>query len=99
MKMDKAWEDQVQLMEDALEFEERNARENKQINRRVKRTCWVIMLCPVILVALRWLQYWWGVLVLILALTTTVVRAQEETEIGDLPPQVLKGMDMLHQAY
>ena len=38
-------------------------------------------------------------LVLILALTATVVRAQEETEISELPPQVLKGMDMLHQAY
>ena len=77
-------------MEDALELEERKAREIKQINQRVKRTCWVIMLCPVILVASRWLRHWWGVLVLILALTTTVVGAQEETEVGDLPPQVLK---------
>ena len=38
-------------------------------------------------------------LVLILALITTVVGALEETVVGDLPPQVLKGMDMLHQAY
>ena len=57
------------------------------------------MLCPVILVASRWLRHWWGVLVLILALTAAVVGAQEETEVGDLPPQVLKGMDMSHQAY
>ena len=54
-KMGKAWEDQAQLMEDALELEERNAREIKRINQRVRRACWVIMLCPVILVASRWL--------------------------------------------
>ena len=45
-KMDKAREDLVQLIEDALELEEKNARETKQINKRVRRTCWVIMLCP-----------------------------------------------------
>ena len=98
-KIDEAWEDPVQLMENALELEEKNAREIKQINRRVKRICWVITLCPVILVASRWLCHWWGVLVLILALTATVVGVQEETEVGDLSPQVLKGMDMSHQAY
>ena len=86
-------------MEDALELEERKAREIKRINQRLKRTCWVIMLCPVILVVSRWLRHWWGMLVLILALMATVVRAQEEAGILELPPQVLKGMDMWHQAY
>ena len=47
----------------------------------------------------RWLRHWCGVLVLILALTATLVGAQKETEVGDLPPQVLKGIDMVHQAY
>ena len=57
------------------------------------------MVSIVILVASRWLCHWWDMLVLILALTATVVGAQEETKVGDLPPQVLKGMDMSHQAY
>ena len=57
------------------------------------------MLCPVILVAYRLLLHWWGVLCLILALTATVVQAQEEAGISELPPQVLKGMDMSYQVY
>ena len=73
LKLDKIPEDQIQLMEDALELEERKAREIKEMNRKIKRSCWAIMLCPVILVAYQWLLYWWGVLVLILALTATVV--------------------------
>ena len=84
-------------MEDALELEERKAREIKRMNQKLKRSCWVIMLCPVILVAYRWLLHWWGVLCLILVLTATVVQAQEEAGVLELPPQGLKGMDMLHQ--
>ena len=54
---------------------------------------------PSNLVAYRWLLYWWGVTCLVLALTATGVWAQEEGGILELPPQVLKGMDMSHQAY
>ena len=57
------------------------------------------MLCPVILVAYRWLLYWWGMVCLVLALTATGAQAQEEGGISELPPQVLKGIDMSHQAY
>ena len=58
LELDKIREDKIQLMEDALELEERKAREIKQMNRKLKRAWWVIMLCPVILVAYRWLLYW-----------------------------------------
>ena len=51
LELDKIQEHKIQLMEDALELEERKAREIKQMNRKIKRSCWVIMLCPVILVA------------------------------------------------
>ena len=87
------------MLDDAIEIEERKAREIRQMNRKLKRSCWAIMLCPVILVAYRWLLYWWGVTCLVLALTATVVWAQEEGGILELPSQVLKGMDMSHQAY
>ena len=80
-------------MEDAVELEERKAREIKQMNKKIKRSCWAKMLCPVILVAYRWLLYWWGVVCLVLALMATVARAQEEGGVSELPPQVLKGMD------
>ena len=52
-KLDRVREDKIQLMEDALELEERKAREIKRMNQKLKRSCWVIMLCPVILVAYR----------------------------------------------
>ena len=57
LKLDRIREDKIQLMEDALELEERKAREIKRMNQKLKRSCWVIMLCPVILVAYRWLLH------------------------------------------
>ena len=85
LELDKIREDNTQLMEDALELEERKAREIKQMNRKIKRSCWAIMLCPVILVAYRWLLYWWGMVCLVLALTTTVARARRKEESRSCP--------------
>ena len=68
----------------------------------MKRSCWAIMPCPVILAFYRWTLYWWGVTCLVLALMATRARAHAEGGIfvrEELPPQVLKGMEMLHQAY
>ena len=95
-------EEKIQLLEEAIELEEREAEEIKQKNRKLKRSCWALMLCPVVLGAYRWTLYWWGVTCLVLALMATGAWAQEEGGISvreELPPQVLKGMDMLHQAY
>ena len=73
LELEKIQEDKIQVMEDALELEERKAREIKQMNRKINRSCWAIMIFPVILVAYRWLLYWWGVVCLVLALTATVI--------------------------
>ena len=55
LELDKIWEDKIQLMEDALELGERKVWEIKQMDQKIKRSCWAIMLCPVILVVYRWL--------------------------------------------
>ena len=60
------------------------------------------MLAPVVVIASWWTLYWWGLGCLILGLMATGARTQDKSgvpSIEDLPPQVLKGMDMSHQAY
>ena len=86
LKLKRNREDKIQSLEEAIELEEREAREIEQMNRKLKRSCWAIMLCPVILVAYRWLLYWWGVTCLVLALMATRAQAQEEGGVSELPP-------------
>ena len=68
----------------------------------MKRACWVIVLTPVVVTAFQMMFYWWGYGCIILGLMATGARAQDLSrapKIENLPSQVLKGMDMLHQAY
>ena len=76
--------------------------ETQQLAREVKRACWVTVLAPVVVTASRMMFYWWGLGCIILGMMTTAAKAQDVSgvpNIQDLPPRVLKGMDMSHQAY